>query len=119
MYKNNGQMGLNLWLNKLESMAKAIVDITVPFRIYYFHFNWLMSFQSGSIVYAWDSLDVEGDDIIDSRDSSGRVVFQHRTVDNLEQDTAYVAKIKVIKGVNLKSPCFHLTRGEFNLNYLR
>ena len=51
--------------------------------------------QSGSIVYAWDSLDVGGDDLVDSRDSSGRVVFQHRTVDNLEQDTAYVAKIKV------------------------
>ena len=33
-------------------------------------------------------------------------------MDNLEQDTAYVAKIKVIKGGNLKSPCFHLTRGE-------
>ena len=53
--------------------------------------------QSGSIVYAWDSLDVEGDDLMDNRDSSGRVVFQHRTVDNLEQDTAYVAKIKVRK----------------------
>ena len=34
---------------------------------------------------------------MDNRDSSGRVVFQHRTVDNLEQDTAYVAKIKVRK----------------------
>ena len=53
------------------------------------------NFQSGSIVYAWDSVDVEGDEISQTRDSSGRVLHQARTVTGLEPDTAYVAKIKV------------------------
>lgn len=53
------------------------------------------NFQSGSIVYAWDSVDVEGDEISQTRDSSGRVLYQARTVTDLESDTAYVAKIKV------------------------
>ena len=53
------------------------------------------NFQSGSIVYAWDSVDVEGDEISQTRDSSGRVLYQARTVTGLESDTAYVAKIKV------------------------
>ena len=46
-------------------------------------------------MFAWDSVDVRGDKIIHSRDSTGRVVYQHMTVDDLEPDTAYVAKIKV------------------------
>ena len=53
------------------------------------------NFQSGSIVYAWDSVDVEGDEVSRSRNSSGRILFQARTVTDLEPDTAYVAKIKV------------------------
>ena len=46
-------------------------------------------------MYAWDSVDVEGDEISQTRDSSGRVLYQTQTVTDLESDTAYVAKIKV------------------------
>ena len=61
------------------------------------------NFQSGSIVYAWDSVDVEGDEISQTRDSSGRVLYQARTVTDLESDTAYVAKIKVSNFHNIST----------------
>ena len=46
-------------------------------------------------MYAWDSVDVKADEISQTRDSSGRVLHQARTVTDLQPDTAYVAKIKV------------------------
>ena len=79
--------GLKQQIYKNE--AKKIVDDNRKISITEFHF------QSGSIVYAWDSVDVTADEISQTRDSSGRVLHQARTVTGLEPDTAYVAKIKV------------------------
>jgi len=84
---SSGELSVSLTSYELVWHTHSILQI-LAYNILY------RKLPSGSIVYAWDSLDVEGDDLLDSRDSSGRVVFQHRTVDNLEQDTAYVAKIK-------------------------
>ena len=52
------------------------------------------SLQSGPIVYAWDSL-MLAKDLMKQRDETGRLTFQNKQVENLEPDTAYVAKIKV------------------------
>ena len=50
--------------------------------------------QSGPIVYAWDSL-IMDKNLMEQRDQTGRLIFQNKQVENLEPDTAYVAKIKV------------------------
>ena len=59
-----------------------------------------MLFQSGSIVYAWDSLELTGKEAAGARDASGRLVTMERTVAGLQPDTAYVARIKVFFDFN-------------------
>ena len=56
-----------------------------------------MLLQSGSIVYAWDSLELVGEEAAGARDATGRLVTMERTVAGLQPDTAYVARIKVIE----------------------
>ena len=56
-----------------------------------------MLLQSGSIVYAWDSLELVGEEAAGARDASGRLVTMERTVAGLQPDTAYVARIKVME----------------------
>ena len=59
-----------------------------------------MLLQSGSIVYAWDSLELTGKEAAGARDASGRMVTMERTVAGLQPDTAYVARIKVFFDFN-------------------
>ena len=41
--------------------------------------------------------------LMKQRDPTGRLAFQNKQVENLEPDTAYVAKIKVVFSYELKT----------------
>ena len=53
-------------------------------------------------MYAWDSLELQ-ENLMKERDKTGRIVFQSKQVENLQSDTAYVAKIKV-KSISRQLP---------------
>lgn len=54
---------------------------------------------SGSIVYAWDSINLEGEAVNQVRDASGQTVLQQYKVEHLSPDSAFVAKIKARNSV--------------------
>ena len=74
-------------------------------------------FQSGPIVYAWDTISLDGDEINQKRDKSGGIVYQDYKLVNLSPDTAFVTKIKVRSLINWSIPYFKLLQAKNSVGW--
>lgn len=84
---SSGELSASLTSYLLSWHTHSFTDIAA-YNILY------RKLPSGPIVYAWDSIDLEGEDVNHDRDKTGGIVLQHYKVVNLSPDSAFVAKIK-------------------------
>jgi len=84
---SSGELSASLTSYLLSWHTHSFTDIA-KYNILY------RKYPAGPIVYAWDSIDLEGEDINHDRDKTGGIISQHYKVDHLSPDTAFVAKIK-------------------------